>query len=458
MALSLDNGHSRVEHHEQSGSNTDPQAHTITMEHDENPSTNQPVTPTVPRESSSPNETTWIDSYGRWDRYLSGSSMHLCYRIIDIFVLLVGLSSSVRLCTLSNRLAVTSICILIFYFIDLAIIIHFLIRNLSVDNRNRTDEEQNEQLRHASTLRGLFIFFKLIPVCFGVGYAFSSTVPSNNDCEILRVCLGIVSFSTLLIMIMPPTKPELPIRRSFLAEIFVLSFLLIINGLYFGTIITATHNTQNVSSCILENIDDIYLGAPLKSYAEIGIILYGLLITFHILNVLFQQLSHRCTFFRGFYSYYYAFQYFINYIGGLCIIYYLSMGAIFLFQPRSGDPCREVAPNLYQTLLIWHWLRIVAPLIAVPLILLLCCLGVVFGIIFSYCLPASITVPILELLRVRFVRLIFASIYSNSLSRVGYRLLRFESIRILQLRKLALMLCLPFYLDKNLISLIKLNG
>ncbi|CAM4760588.1 unnamed protein product [Rotaria magnacalcarata] len=350
------------------------------------------------RSTSETNETTWINSFVEFDRILSGSLLHLCYRFVDIIILFIGLSSSKDICNRSNRLVVTSICLLIFYFIDLTIIFYYFIRNQSSYYRLLTEEEKAERLRHVSTLRGFFIFLKLIPVCIGTSYSFTSKITETNNCELMRFCLGLVCISTLLLMIIPPTKPELPTRRSLPVECFILSCILILNLTYICTIASSMKNMEQ-SSCIYNNPEDLYLGAPLKTYAYAGLILFSSTTLLRIINLLISQLCYRLTNGRQLHIYYHALQYTLTYFGALIVIYYFSVGALFLFQPRSGQPCRAHAPDLYRSLLVWQWIRILFPLLVVPLILILCCLGVVFGIILSYCLPASITVPILELIR-----------------------------------------------------------
>ncbi|CAF3642368.1 unnamed protein product [Rotaria sp. Silwood1] len=348
--------------------------------------------------SNDNNERTWINSFIEFDRILSGSLLHICYRLIDIIILLYGLSSTKTKCYKSNRLVITSICLLIFYLIDLTIIIYFIFRNHTSNYRRLNEEEKIERLRRISALRGFFIFFKLIPVCFGTAYTLTSKLPETNNCELIRFCLGIVCISTLLIMVIPPTKPELPVRRSLIVESFILLWILIINITYITTIGSSMKNV-NQSSCIYYNTEDIYLSAPLKTYGYIGIILFSITTLLHLIHLLISQLCNRLTNGRQLYVYYYGLQYLFTYLGALILVYYFSIGALFLFQPRSGGLCRQQAPHLYKTLLIWQWIRILFPLLIVPLILILCCLGVFFGFILSYCLPASITVPILELLR-----------------------------------------------------------
>jgi hypothetical protein len=356
-------------------------------------------------------ENTWINKFNRLDRILSGSLLHLFYRFIDIIILLIGLTFNQQTCNASNHLAITSICLLIFYFIDLIIIFILFIRNLCTRNSPLSEEEKIERLRRASTLRGFFIFFKLIPVSVGTAYSFPSTLPvDTTDCdELMRFCLGIVCFSTWLLILIPLAKPELPARRSLVIECFILLFVLTINCTYIGTLASTMMNIEN-SSCIYNTSEDLYLRAPLKSYAFVGLILFGCTTIIHIINLILNQLCFRLNRGRKFYIYYYGLQYVLNYFATIVVIYYFSVGALFLFQPRSGQPCRADAPDLYKVLLIWEWIRILSPLIAIPLLLILCCLGVFFGIILSYCLPASITVPILESLRVRIVKYEFVLI------------------------------------------------
>ncbi|CAF0735654.1 unnamed protein product [Rotaria sp. Silwood1] len=347
---------------------------------------------------TSTNETTWIHRFYGLDRIFSGSLLHLVYRVIDIALLLIGLISSKHKCNVSNRLAITSICLVIFYIIDLIIIIFFLLRNVSLCNSELTEEQKLERLRRASILRGVFMFFKIIPICFGTAYSFSSTLSDSNECELMRFCLGIVCLSTWFLLLIPPTKPELPVRRSLIVECFILLFVLIINCTYMGTVANAMEDVQ-YSTCIYNSTEDLYLGAPLKSYAFVGLILFSCTTIIHIINLIISQVCFRLNRQRQLYIYYYALQYILNYFGTIIVIYYFSVGGLFLFQPRSGQSCRLYAPNLYRILLIWEWIRILSPLIVIPLIMILCCLGVFFGIILSYCLPASITVPILELLQ-----------------------------------------------------------
>ena len=68
------------------------------------------------------NDATWIKTFNHLDRMFSGSLLHLLYRFIDITILLIGLTSNKQTCSISNHLSITSICLLIFYFIDLTII------------------------------------------------------------------------------------------------------------------------------------------------------------------------------------------------------------------------------------------------------------------------------------------------------------------------------------------------
>ena len=361
-------------------------------------STHPPIPSPAPSPSPS-NPSAWIPLFHAFDRKLSGSLLHILYRAIDIALLFIGLTSTSPACGASNHLAITSICLLIFYFIDLSIILLLLIRNMSPRYMGLSEQEKLERLHHAAILRGFFNFFKIIPICVGTGYSFSPILPSTNDCELMRFCLGVVCLSTWLAILIPPAKPEQPARRSLLIECVFLFFLLVINCTYIGTVAAAMTDVQH-PTCIYNSPEDFYLRAPLKSFAFVGIILFGCTTTIHIIHLIINQLSFRYHRGREFYTYYHALQYLLNYFSAIAVIYYFSVGAIFVFQPRAGQNCRTYAPDLYRVLLIWEWIRILTPLIMIPLLLILCCLGVFLGVVLSYCLPASITVPLMESLQV----------------------------------------------------------
>ena len=368
-----------------------------------NSSTNPPTTPTAETPAAVPpegNRSAWIGLFYRFDRVLSGSLLHLLYRVIDMTLLFVGLTSTNPTCHVSNHLAATSICLLIFYFIDLIIIFLLSVRNMSSRYKRLSEQEKMERYQRAVLLRGFFNALRIIPICVGTGYSFSSTLSSTNDCELMRFCLGVVCLSTWLAILIPTAKPESPTRRSIIIDCFFLFFVLLINCTYIGTVAAAMTDVQH-STCIYNSTEDFYLGAPLKSFAFVGIILFGCTTAIHIIHVIINQLCFRYRRGREFYTYYHAFHYLLSYFAAIAFIYYFSVGALFVFQPRSGQSCRTHAPDLYRVLLIWEWIRILAPLIMIPLIIGLCCLGVCLGVALSYCLPASITVPLMESIQVR---------------------------------------------------------
>ena len=370
----------------------------------------------TPQANSTANTNTWIHSFHRLDRLFSGSILILFYRLIDISLLFISLLSTRSTCARSQYLAVTSISLLIFCFMDLILILWLFLRNVSPGYSQLNEEQKLDLFRRASNLRKFFVVFKLVPVCAGTVYSFSTYFGESSGCELMRFCLGIVCMSSWLLILIPPTKPELPVRRSFALECFVLLFVLTINCTYIGTVATAVRDTDQ-SACEYHNtLADLYLGSPLKAYANVGIILFACTTLIHVMNLLVNQLCLRSNS-RGrrLYLYCYAVQYVLNYFGAIVVIYYFSIGAMYLFQPRSGQPCRADAPDLYRTLLIWEWIRILSPLIAVSLLIIFCCLGFCFGIILSCCLPASIAVPLLESMRVSHSMVVLFSI-SNTVS------------------------------------------
>lgn len=343
----------------------------------------------------------WIKHFNQIDRLFSGSLLQLIYRAIDISLLLTGLLSNSSPCETSNHFGITSICLLIFYFIDIFIIFLLFLRNISSRHLQMSEEQKNDQLRRALVLRGFFTFFKLIPIAVGTAYVFPSSSIKPVECNSMRFYLGLVCMSTWLIILIPPSKPEVPVRRSFILELFVLLFVLIINLTYIGTVARSISGV-NQTSCLYHQMNDMYYGAPLKSFAYVGLILFSCTTLIHLIHVFVNQICFRLSTQRQrWFISYYAFQYTLNYFSAIVVIYYFSTGALILFQPVEGEPCRNSAPDLYRILLIWEWIRILSPLIVLPLLIIFCCLGVCFGIIFSFCLPPSITVPLLESLRVK---------------------------------------------------------
>jgi hypothetical protein len=355
---------------------------------------------TINRTYNNAHDTAWLKTFHRLDRLLSGSFVYLFYRMIDITLLSIGLLSTASTCNIPHSLTAISICLLVFYAIDLAIICFFFIRNLCSQHDQLTEEQQLQRVRHASNCRSFFIVFKFIPICIGTVYVFTNSVLLPLNCELTRFCLGLTCMSTWLLILIPPTKPQLPVRRSLMLESIVLVLVLIFNLTYIGTVATAVRNVTHVT-CFSKGITSLYSAAPLKSYAYAGLILFAFITLVHLMNILINQLCLRSTTRRRqLHLNYSLLQYLWNYFSTIVVIYYFSLGALLLFQPRSGQPCREDAPNLYQVLLIWQWIRILAPLMAIPLLVLFYCVGIWLGFILSSCLPASITVPFLASLRV----------------------------------------------------------
>ncbi|CAF4005940.1 unnamed protein product, partial [Rotaria sp. Silwood1] len=227
-------------------------------------------------------------------------------------------------------------------------------------------------------------------------------IPANNSCEPIRFYLGIVCFSTWILMLVGPPKPSLPTRRSFILECIILVLSTSFLSTYLGFVASAMNKTQE-SECTYTRIEDLYFGAPLKSFAYVGIILAGCTIGINILGTIINQFFLRLPSLRRVFIYLLAIHYAISYLIVVVFVYYFSVGAILLYQPRSGGSCRVVAPNLYKTLLIWQSIRVFLPLLILSFALLAVCLGVVCGACLAACLPASITVPLLEMLRVGFV-------------------------------------------------------
>ncbi|CAF0859957.1 unnamed protein product [Rotaria sordida] len=297
---------------------------------------------------------TWVDILTQLDHAFSGSLLRVCYNIIDIILVFLGLYYGTKTCR--------------------------------------------------STLRSIFHFLKFISVCVGTIYVFTSKIPINNNCELIRFYLGIVCFSTWILIFISPPKPSLPVRRSLIMECLILALLIIVNIIYLCIVTFVTIKTKK-SECIYTRIEDLYFHAPLKSFAYVGLILAGSSICTNISGAIINQLFYRRPNLRRFFIYLSAIHYVISYTITVAIVYYYSVGAILLFQPRSGGSCSRVAPNLYTTLWIWQIIRILFPLIIWPLTLIVCCLGVTLGACLTYCLPASITVPLFTMLSDRLINI-----------------------------------------------------
>lgn len=341
---------------------------------------------------------TWVDRFTQLDPVLSTNLLRLCYIFTDIVLLSLGLYYGITTCSISNSLAAIYIPILVFSGLEVAFVFILLVRNWSSRRRDLFDVE------NSCWMGNCVILFcrcsKFICICIGTAYVFTPEVPINNDCEIVRFYLGIVCFSTW--MFSSPRKPSLPIRRSLILEFCVLLVVLMYYSIYFGLLAFPLMKTQ-APECIYTRIEDLYFRAPLQSFAYAGLILIGSMVSTSILTAIFNQLFYRLSHYRRVFLHLSAIIFVISYIETLVYIYYFSVGAVLLFQPRSGEPCYAVAPNLYKILYILQIISFLAPFIILGLVLLLSCLGLMFGACLARCLPASIAVPLFEMLRVCFV-------------------------------------------------------
>ncbi|CAF1264053.1 unnamed protein product [Adineta steineri] len=360
-------------------------------------SINETSTTPAPAGDGNGQSSTWVDSLIELDRVFSGTLLRLCYNLIDIVLLSLGLYYGTRICGISNALAVISILILVFSGLGLACTLLFLIRNWSLRHRALSDETSSSRYRQGYVLRALFHFFRFICICVGTGYVFTSKIPASNQCEILRFYLGTVCFNTWVLIFISPPKPSLPKRQSLIVECLMLLVVIIFNTIFLSVVASAMIKTH-ASECIYTRIEDLYFSVPLKSFASVGLILIACNIGISILTAILNQLFYQLPNFRRVLVHLSAVHYVISYSKMVVLVYYFSVGAVLLFRPRSGGSCRAVAPDLYKTLLIWEIISVFLPLIIWPLAFLVCCLGVAFGGCLALCFPASIIVPLLEMI------------------------------------------------------------
>ncbi|CAF2794870.1 unnamed protein product [Rotaria sp. Silwood2] len=351
---------------------------------------------------------TWVDTLTQLDRVCSGGLLRLCYNVIDIVLLCIGLYYGTKTCSISNPLVVLSICIFIFGSITLITTLLCFVRNLPLYHMTQSEAISSGLYRQGSILRSFFHFFKFIVVIIAFFYVFTWKKLVNNNCELMRFYLGIVCFNTCILNFIYPLKPSLPIRRSLIIECLILVLPIIVNIIYLGIVAFATIKTKK-SECVYTSIENLYFDAPLKSFAYIGLILAGCTIGINVIGAVLNQLFYRLTNLRRLFIYLSAIHYVICYSIAVVVIYYYSIGAVLLFQPRVGGSCAVVAPSLYKTLFIWQLIRIFFPFIIWPLTFLVCCLGFTIGGCLALCLPASITVPLLTMLSERIINISPAS-------------------------------------------------
>jgi hypothetical protein len=342
---------------------------------------------------------TWVDLLIQLDRVFSGSLLILSYDLINIVLLSLGLYYGTKTCSFSNDLATISILILVFSGLVLGFTLLFLVRNWPLRHVALSDVASSHRYLQGYVVCALFRFLRFLCICIGTAYVFTSKIPVNNDCEILRFYLGIVCFNAWLLIINGPAKPLLPVRRSLILECFLGLYIIVFNGIHFGFVAFSMIKSQE-SECIYTRIEDLYFGAPLKSFGYIGLILIICIIITSIFASIINQLFYRLPNLRRVFVYLSAISYLMFYSIALVLFYYYSVGAVLLFRPRSGGSCGIVAHNLYRTLWIWELIRSFLPLIIWPLACLVSCLGITCGLCLARCLPASIAVPLLEMLRV----------------------------------------------------------
>lgn len=137
------------------------------------------------------------------------------YKIIDIVLLLLGLYYATKTCSVFNALVMTSICLLVLTVLELLIILNFFVRNCSFRLMTLSEELSSNHYSSAFILR--------IFVGIGTTHVLRSRAENlENNCEILRFCLGLVCFSTWWsIFIVSPSKHLVPQRRTLHVEIFL---------------------------------------------------------------------------------------------------------------------------------------------------------------------------------------------------------------------------------------------
>lgn len=345
---------------------------------------------------------TWVDFLIEIDRLFSDGLLSLCYDLINIILLCLGLSYGTKTCKISNALAIISILIVVVTTLQLAFTLLFLKPNWHLRHTSLSDRTILRQFSQGRTVRVLFRFIRFVCICVGTAYVFPPKMPTNNDCEIIRFYLGIVCFNGWLFIIFDPAKPSLPVRRPIILEFFASLVLIIYNGIHIGFVLFALMKSKK-SECVYKRIEDLYFDAPLQSFAYIGIILVVCWILSTTFSFMINQQYYRLVTLRRCFIHLSAIAYAILYLTTLLFNYYYSVGAVLLFKPRLGGSCRLVDDGLYTTLLIWQIIRCFSIIILWLLTIVVCCGGLTVGACLIGYLSPWIAVPLFEMLHVSLV-------------------------------------------------------
>lgn len=112
---------------------------------------------------------TWVDSLVKLDRMFLSGMPRLCYNIIDVVLLCLGVYYGSKTWRYSNVLIVLSIVILVFSGLKLISNLVFVVRNWCLDDMNVLGEESTDQMNAGKIVRALFQFFRFVCVCVGSG-------------------------------------------------------------------------------------------------------------------------------------------------------------------------------------------------------------------------------------------------------------------------------------------------
>lgn len=152
--------------------------------------------------------------------------------------------------------------------------------------------------------------------------------------------------------------------------------------------------------CTYKSIEDLYLHAPLNSFARIGLSMCGFCVCHSYMFFIIHRYFYRLPRWRNCFIRLLVVHFVLGYLYTIFFIWYQAIEAVLLFQPHPEGSCHTVAPHLYKTLYYWHIFRLFSAVIMLVLLLVIVLIIVLCGVLI-FCLPSCIRAPLMMIFQVR---------------------------------------------------------
>ncbi|CAM4827474.1 unnamed protein product [Rotaria magnacalcarata] len=191
-------------------------------------------------------------------------------KIINIMILIIGLYKAGNKSNEMNAYNFISICLLVINVIDLLLLLELIIRN-NMSLNDILSDLSTSPFKSIVYLRTFLVIVSFPLTSIGTYCMFTSVASANNEIEYVRVSLGVVCVTQWFMWFCPLPKLSLPGSNTTAVEITI--FLrTIIDLIYISTVLPASFQVHDLQ-CTYKSIEDLYLHAPLNSFARIGLIL-----------------------------------------------------------------------------------------------------------------------------------------------------------------------------------------